>query len=178
MLWGPLVLAGDLGPEVSHRGPASRANPFDDVPVFVAADRPVADWLQPVADRPNCFRSDGVGQDRDVDFVPFYRLHRRLYGVYWDLFTPQEWEQRAAEIAAEREKQRRLEAATVGFVQPGEMQAERDANMQGENTEPVRVMGRPGRRGPVVFVGCARRPGTSAGIGGDLQSRRMAGSHV
>jgi hypothetical protein len=117
------------------------------VPVFVSAERPVADWLKPVPDKPGCFRTDGVGKDRDVDFVPFYRLHRRTYAVYWDLFTPSEWEKRAAEIAAEEAKQRKLEAATVGFVQPGEMQAERDANMQGEDTSPERLMGRPGRRG-------------------------------
>ncbi len=86
-----------------------------------------------------------------MDFVPFYRLHRRTYAIYWDLFTPQEWDQRATELAAERERQRKLEAATVGFAQPGEMQAERDANMQGEDTEPVRLQGRAGRRGGKWF---------------------------
>jgi hypothetical protein len=146
LLWGPLVLAGDLGAEAETRGLS-----LDDVPVFVAADRPVSDWLKPVADQPGCFRTDNVGRDRDVDFIPFYRLHRRTYGIYWDLFTPAEWDARAAEIAAQREKQRQLEAATVGYVQPGEMQAERNANMQGEDTEPARVMGRPGRRGTKWF---------------------------
>ncbi len=146
ILWGPLVLAGDLGPEEGRRG--SRA---DAVPVFVAAERPVADWLKPVPDKPGSFHTDGVGKERDVDFGPFYRLHRRTYAVYWDLFTPAEWAQRAAEIAAEREKQRQLEAATIGSAQPGEMQAERAANMQGENTEPVRIQSRPGRRGSKWF---------------------------
>jgi len=151
ILWGPLVLAGDLGPEGSVGGRRASGSSLDEVPVFVAAERPVADWLLPVPDKPGCFRTAGVGQERDVEFAPFYQLHRRNYGIYWDLYTPQEWETRAAEIAAQREKQRRLEAATVGFVQPGEMQAERDANMQGESTEPVRVMGRPGRRGAKWF---------------------------
>jgi DUF1680 family protein/cyclophilin family peptidyl-prolyl cis-trans isomerase len=146
ILWGPLVLAGDLGPEEGRRG--SRA---DAVPVFVAADRPVADWLKPVADKPGSFRTEGVGKERDVDFVPFYRLHRRTYAVYWDLFTPAEWTQHSTELAAEREKQRQLEAATVGYAQPGEMQAERDANMQGEDTEPIRIQSRPGRRGTKWF---------------------------
>jgi hypothetical protein len=145
-MWGPLVLAGDLGPEEGRRG--SRA---DAVPVFVAAERPVSDWLKPVADRPGSFRTDGVGKEGDVDLVPFYRLHRRTYAVYWDLFTPAEWTQRSAEIAAELEKQRQLEAATVGYAQPGEMQAERDANMKGEDTEPVRIQSRPGRRGTKWF---------------------------
>src|SRR5437660_1836344 len=40
ILWGPLVLAGDLGPENSFRG--RNRNPAA-VPVLVAAERPVAD---------------------------------------------------------------------------------------------------------------------------------------
>lgn len=147
ILWGPLVLAGDLGDEQPRRRTERRSSSPDPIPVFLSAERPVHEWLRPLPDKPGCFRTNGVGKDRDVDFVPFYRLHRRTYGIYWDLFTPAEWEKRAAEIAAEQERQRRLEAATVGFAQPGEMQAERDANMQGEDTWPDRLMGRPGRRG-------------------------------
>jgi hypothetical protein len=150
ILWGPLVLAGDLGAENARR-PRSRNRLADDIPVFIAAERPVEEWLKPTPNQPGRFRTAGVAKDRDVDFTPFYLLHRRTYGIYWDLFTPPEWDKRAAEIAAENEKQRQLEAATVGFVQPGEMQAERDAAMQGESTEPVRVMGRPGRRGAQWF---------------------------
>jgi DUF1680 family protein len=147
LLWGPLVLAGDLGPEEGRR----RGGDHGEVPVFVGAGRPVADWLKPLSDKPGCFRTDGVGKDHDVDFVPFYRLHRCTYAIYWDLFTPQEWDQRATELAAERERLRKLEAATVSFVQPGQMQAERDANMQGEDTEPLRLQGRAGRRGTKWF---------------------------
>lgn len=150
LLWGPLVLAGDLGEE-ERRAPSRRGVLPEPAPVFVSAERPVADWLKAVPGKPNCFRTDGVGKDRDVELVPFYRLHRRTYAVYWDLFTPPEWERRAAEIAAEEARHRRLEAATVGFVQPGEMQAERDAHFQGEATSPERVMGRPGRRGSQWF---------------------------
>ncbi len=148
ILWGPLVLAGDLGDESA--GDRRSPKPLD-VPVFVAAERPVAEWLRPVEGKPGAFRTEGVGRDREVEFAPFYRLHRRTYAVYWDLFTPSEWERRSAEIAAQRERQRRLEAATVGYAQPGEMQAERDANMQGEDTSPERVRGRPGRRGKAWF---------------------------
>jgi len=88
-----------------------------------------------------------VGASRnEVELVPFYRLHRRTYAAYWDLFTPPEYEKRTAERAAERERIRKLEQATVAFVAPGEGQAERDANQQGEDSSIVRVDGRPGRR--------------------------------
>jgi hypothetical protein len=146
LLWGPLVLAGDLGPEDAPRSGGRATTGLESVPVFVAAERPVAEWLKPVSSQPGRFRTVGVGRDHEVEFEPFYRLHRRTYAVYWDLFTPAEWELRAAEVAAERERQQKLEAATVGFVQPGEMQAERDAQMQGEESSPDRIMGRAGRR--------------------------------
>lgn len=146
ILWGPLVLAGDLGPGQTRGGISP-----DDVPVFVAAERPVAEWLKPVEGRPGVFKTESVAKERDVEFTPFYRLHRRTYGVYWDLFTPAEWEQHSVQLAAQREEKRKLEAATVSYVQPGEMQPERDANMQGEDTEPARLQGRPGRRGKKWF---------------------------
>ena len=148
IMWGPLVLAGDLGPERTGSG---RAGPPVSAPGLVAAERPLADWLKSVPGKTGSFRSDGVGREQDVELMPFYRLHRRTYAVYWDLFTPAEWEKRAGEIAAERERLRKQEAATLGFAQPGEMQPERDYNQQGEETAPVRVAGRPGRGGKKWF---------------------------
>jgi hypothetical protein len=153
LMWGPLALAGDLGPEREAEEPAKQAA----VPVFVAAEQPITDWLKPVAEHPGTFHSVGVGrasdhdQPHDVTFVPFYRLHERAYSVYCDLYTPIEWKQKAAEIAAEQERQRKLQAATVSFVQPGEMQPERNFNQQGEETYPERVLGRAGRNGRKWF---------------------------
>jgi uncharacterized protein len=143
ILWGPLVLAGDLGPERERRG--GRAGQSVNIPGLVAAERPLTDWLKPVSGKPGNFHSDGVGREQDVELMPFYRLHRRLYSVYWDLFTPAEWEKKAAEMVAERERQRKREAATVGFAQPGETQSERDFNQQGEETSQGGMAGRRGR---------------------------------
>jgi uncharacterized protein len=155
IMWGPLVLAGDLGPE-PPRGAARGLNADGSAlaeerkpitgPEFVAAERPVSEWLKPVTGKPGTFRSEGVGRDRDVELVPFYRLHRRMYAAYWDLFTPPEYEKRTAERAAERERLHKLEQATVSIVTPGDGQAERGVNQQGEDTSIVRVDGRPGRR--------------------------------
>jgi len=144
ILWGPLVLAGDLGPQ-PERGRGSRSAQPLSIPALVAAERPLKDWLEPVSDKPGNFHSKGVGREQDVDLVPFYRLHQRTYSVYWDFFTSAEWEKKAAEIAAEREKQRKREAATVGFVQPGDAEAERNFNPQGEEIVPANQEGRNGR---------------------------------
>ena len=146
IMWGPLVLAGDLGPEDDLTAWRPGA-----IPVFVPADLPVGDWLKPVPGKPGNFRSDGAGRDKDVELVPFYRLHRRTYAVYWDLLTPSEWETKAAEYAAERERERKLERVTVAFVQPGDRESEQGFNQQGEQSRPARVLGRRGRRGRKWF---------------------------
>jgi DUF1680 family protein len=159
ILWGPLVLVGDLGPELERRGDSrERATP-PKVPVFVAAEEPVSSWLKPAGGPRGGFRSDGVGREpdavgraQDVTFLPFYRLHRRTYSAYWDLFTPAEWEEQRAAYAAEAERRRRLEAATLAYLEPGEIVFEREFNYQGgEDARPQRILGRPGRRGGSWF---------------------------
>ncbi len=147
VMWGPLALAGDLGPEIrGGRGGNQGAAPqAPDVPVFVAPEQPVANWLKPVAGRPGVFRTAGVGLKQEIDFVPFYQLPRRRYAIYWDMYTPTEWSKKQADYTAAQDKQKKLEAATVAFVQPGQMQTERDANQQGEDSSPVRAEDRFGR---------------------------------
>src|SRR5207244_2394600 len=80
------------------------------------------------------------------------RLHRRTYSTYWDLFTPGEWDQQKAAYAAEAERLRKLAAASVAYLQPGEVVFERQFNYQaGEGAQPQRILGRPGRRGRTWF---------------------------
>jgi len=157
IMWGPLALASDLGPRVEGRAEAAAAPP---VPAYVAADRPVTEWVVP-ASRPGDFRAQGVARAPaqpaaaaiDVSLTPFYRTHRRRYSVYFDVLTPAEFEAKAAQMAADRERARRLDAATLGFVQPGEMQPERDFNYQSDPADRAvqRAGGRPYRAGPGWF---------------------------
>ena len=136
IMWGPLALAGDHGPRREGRGPAAADAP---IPVLVAAGRPLAEWVVPAATRPGDFRAQQVARvplspdpPADVPLAPFYRTHRRRYSVYFDVLTPSEFDAHAAAIAAERERVRKLEAATVAFVQPGDVQPERDYNYQSD----------------------------------------------
>jgi hypothetical protein len=122
--------------------------------VLVAAAIPVADWLKPVAGQPGNFQSVGVGRAKDAQFLPFYRLHERTYAVYWDTFTAAEWEKKSLEYAAQQAREELLKLATVGFAQPGQMQTERDYNMQSSGPDDSSVeqtMGRYGRRGAKWF---------------------------
>jgi uncharacterized protein len=161
ILWGPLVLSGDIGPEPSRRfdrdaegETAPSAPPV--VPVLVAAKRPIESWLEPVPGAPGRFRTKDVGREpnaqgkpHDVELMPFYQLQERTYGAYWDFYTPEDWTARQAEYAREDARRRVLEAATVAFVEPGERRAESLLNYQsGDGVFPVsleRHVGRTGR---------------------------------
>ncbi len=150
IMWGALMLAGDLGPEPARpaggRGRGT-APPAIDVPAVVSTSRNPGDWLKPITGKPGEFQTSGVGRDRDIALVPFYRLHRRVYMGYFDLYTPADWDKKKAADAAERERQQRLEAATVAYVEPGNAEREREFNQQGENTIVARVDRRSGRAG-------------------------------
>jgi hypothetical protein len=71
--------------------------------------------------------------------------------VYFDVVTPAEFDAHGAELAAERERTRRLEAATVAFAQPGEMQPERDFNYRSEPAD--RAVGRTNGKGSRAGTG-------------------------
>src|SRR5215813_8482711 len=151
LMWGPLVLAGDLGPERERRGGGGQLTPT--IPSFVS-DQPLTDWLKPVAGKPGDFQAAGRdldGQVKDISLVPFYRLHRRTYEIYFDVYNSEGWKKKLTEVAVERERQRKLEAATISFVQPGDSQKEKEFNQQGEQTTVDRGLGRSGRRGRKWF---------------------------
>lgn len=103
-LYGPLVLAGDLGndglteahivgPNLrvgaagveqhgSPLGPVNRTPPVPDIeiPTFRPAGPNPDSWIR-ATDQPRIFRT--VGQKKDVTLVPLNRLFDRRYSVYW-----------------------------------------------------------------------------------------------
>ncbi len=105
-LFGPLVLAGDLGaaglteahiigPNLrvgapnteqygSPLGPSNTAPPVPEIeiPSFRAASNEPSSWIKP-ADGPNTFRT--VGQKKDVTLVPLNTLFDKRYSVYWQV---------------------------------------------------------------------------------------------
>jgi DUF1680 family protein len=151
LMWGPLVLAGDLGPERSERRARRLSSADNSAPVMVASAQSVNDFLKPVAGKPGTFVTSNVGLASDVTLVPFFELPRRRYEIYWDMYTPEEWKKKSEAIAAEEGKEKTLEAATVAFAQPGQMQTERNFNEQGEDTSPVQLEEHYGRRSTKWF---------------------------
>jgi DUF1680 family protein len=102
-LYGPLVLAGDLGSEglnekviVGPNAPPMRRSnanfparpdapprvPPIDIPTFHAASSDPASWIKP-GDKPLTFRT--TGQQKDVELVPINSIFDKRYSVYWQV---------------------------------------------------------------------------------------------
>ncbi|NLV41175.1 MAG: hypothetical protein GXY15_08090 [Candidatus Hydrogenedentes bacterium] len=121
---GPVVLAADLGTEAENR----------ELPVLVTDGRPVSDWLKPVAGETLTFRTEGAGRPEDLTLTPFHSFHGRRHTVYLDLYTEDEWRAEETRRRAEEARLHDIEERTVDRVRIGEMQPERDHNLEGDNT--------------------------------------------
>jgi uncharacterized protein len=82
VMYGPLVLAGDLGP-VSD----SLSNDSMCVPVMMADNRDPSTWMKHEDGKPNTFITVNTGRPRDVELKPFYLTYNRRYSIYWDLLN-------------------------------------------------------------------------------------------
>ncbi|HEY9165757.1 MAG TPA: beta-L-arabinofuranosidase domain-containing protein [Candidatus Kryptonia bacterium] len=127
--YGPIVLAGDLG---ELNDPTSKQ--FNFVPALLTSGHPVNDWVEPVAGKPLTFRTVKVGMPHDVTLEPFYEYYDRMYSVYWDILTGEQWNQRLLDQKADLDRQAAIEKVTIDFVQPGDDKSEQTHDMKGENT--------------------------------------------
>jgi DUF1680 family protein len=85
-LYGPLVLAGDLGSEglteqltVGPNAPRLRGMPLE---ILHAAGGDPASWIKP-AGAPLTFRT--TGQKKDVTLAPLNSIFGKRYSVYWQV---------------------------------------------------------------------------------------------
>jgi DUF1680 family protein len=138
--YGPLVLAGELGPESEQ---VNRGSVY--VPVLLTQGKKLLDWIKPVGDKVLTFQTINIGKPQDVTLYPFYKMHSKRYNVYWDFYTNDQWKQLEAESKKEAERQKVLDEATIDFIQPGEPLSEKEHNLQGERTEAVEGMEIKGR---------------------------------
>lgn len=137
ILYGPLVLAGQLGKE--------QPDPMIGTPVLLTGNKNVGDWIKP-AGQPLHFKMQSAGKPFDPELKPFYQSNDQYYSVYWDYFTPSQWAGLQAEYEAEKKRQRAIEARTIDIMRLGEMQPERDHNVKAsENSYVDQALGVSGR---------------------------------
>ncbi len=95
ILYGPIVLAGDLGAQGLEN--AKRYGPMmpqvskaadTEVPALVCDLKDILAKIH-IESRPSlAFRTIGIGRPRDMTLVPFYRVFDRRYTVYWTVLSP------------------------------------------------------------------------------------------
>jgi DUF1680 family protein len=135
ILYGPLVLAGDLGPATTSWS--------DQAPVLVGSD--IAAAITPAADTPAVFRTAGIVRPADLTLRPFAFQHERNTAVYFKRFTDQQWQEEQVQYKAEQARLADLQARSADVMHLGEMQAERDHSLEAKLSYPVVYRGRNGR---------------------------------
>jgi hypothetical protein len=118
--------------------PGGQLCPLERSPVLVAASTDFLDHIERVSETELRFRASDVirpEQYRDLELVPFFRVHHARYVLYWPFSTPEQLDARRETAAREEAAQLRLEALTVDKVAPGEQQPEADHEFAGNGTE-------------------------------------------
>jgi DUF1680 family protein len=131
-LFGPIVLAADLGAEgldararFGPTAPEVRLEELPPAPVLVGASP--AEALAHVKPAPGLltFRTEGIGRPGDVLLRPFFRLADRRYAVYFDVLTEAVWAERQARAGATARARATVEGRTVDRVEAGRPEAEK-----------------------------------------------------
>ncbi|HUL78642.1 MAG TPA: beta-L-arabinofuranosidase domain-containing protein [Vicinamibacteria bacterium] len=126
LLYGPVVLAADLGTEgldeARRYGPMAPELHGDEAggaSVLVAPSPAAALARVRPTGEPLAFRTDGIGRPRDLDLRAFYRLADRRYQVYFPVATEEAFAARAARERAALAAGKDLESRTVDAVVAG-----------------------------------------------------------
>jgi hypothetical protein len=137
LLYGPLVLAGQLGDKMP--------DPVYGTPVLLTDNRNLQDWTER-GPSPNEFIIRDVSRPAGIQLLPFYKTYRQYHTVYWDFFTTEQWSARQNEYEAELRRTADIESRTIDRCRIGEMQPERDHNLQASERSYVSdALGRMGR---------------------------------
>ena len=142
-LYGPLVLAGQLGKEMP--------DPVYGTPVLLTDNRNTSDFIKAVSNQALEFEMQKVGKPFDAKLIPFYKTYDQYYSVYWDYFTNEDWAVRQKEYEEEKRRQKEIEDKTIDYFRIGEMQPERDHNLKASErsytSDALGIAGREARAG-------------------------------
>jgi DUF1680 family protein len=93
VLYGPIVLVGDMGTE-GMKPPMPFAKdqldyknvpvPSDIITSLNVGNKKVNDWLVPVKGEPLVFQTVGAAP-KEITIIPFYRIDEQRYVIYWKM---------------------------------------------------------------------------------------------
>ncbi len=135
ILRGPMVLAADLGPS---------EKPFDGAaPALVGAQ--ILSAFTPIKSNTTLYQTQGIGRPADLKFTPFYSQYHRRSAVYFNIYNDAEWADAEAGFKKEQTRLKELSSRAVDTMYLGEMQAERDHQLEADISYPVVYRGKNGR---------------------------------
>lgn len=145
ILYGPLVLAGELGTDqtVTDMQQASNpdahfAVPASPAPRLIVENRDPQTWIERLKDRPLAFRTIQCGTPADVTLVPFHTLFGQRYAIYWPLHGQEEWAKldrlEALNRQTEEARKRFIEDRLIDRVQIGVPESETSHNFKSEQS--------------------------------------------
>jgi DUF1680 family protein len=125
LFYGPALLAGVFGTQERKLG---------DIPVFVSEEKSITNYVKPVSGQALTFTTLAAGGPDNVSLIPFYKVHDQYQTVYWDVYSPAEWKAAEDKRREEVERIAALDKKTLDYIVLGEMQPERDHNLEGRET--------------------------------------------
>ena len=173
VVWGPLVLAGDLGPQPRREADGDGDGPptaTTNSPVIVT-NRPVSEWLTPVAGQPDTFRTTGVGPE--VTLAPFYDASPDLHRLLGCVDPGRKYRASRGTRGGTRTHPSARGSHASRFA-AGDATVEKAHNQQGDATSIVRTDGRAGRRAAKWFSYDIPLSGGAERDGHHLQPRQSA----
>jgi DUF1680 family protein len=152
ILYGPIVLAADLGTEgltqanrYGRTAPEVHNDEMPEAPVLVAAGPAQALARIHRGAAPLRFRTEELARPHDVELRPLFELFDRRHAVYFDLLSEEAFRKRG-EATAERARERaEVAARTVDSVQAGVDEQEKAHALEEKSTKHGFFQGRPYR---------------------------------
>ncbi len=175
ILHGPIVPAAATGTQsldglladdsrMGHVAPGPYL-PLDSAPALVGDEKTFASKITPVPGQSLTFTARELLQPdtyRDLQLVPFSRIHDARYVTYFRVATPERYTELTAQLAAEEKARNELETRTLDRVTPGEQQPEVEHAFVGEKTNTGSHLGRRWRDAAKWFSYQLKLPASSA----------------
>ncbi|MBC3880848.1 glycoside hydrolase family 127 protein [Undibacterium sp. LX40W] len=170
VLRGPMVLGADLG---AADKPYSAPSP-------ALVGHQLLSQFKRLPEHKLRYQTLGIGKPTDMQFMPFFQMAERRAAVYFPRFTESQWQVAAEKYQQEEEEKQEIARRSVDIMYLGEMQAERDHQLESDISYPVSYRGRNGRdarTGGFFAFDMKVKPGTlslQASYWGEERNRRFS----
>ena len=107
VMYGPLVLAGELGNKnmpndrVSQNRDLRDALPLKNIPVLVGNTKELNTWIINKSSSPLRFEVKNGEKQPPVSLIPYFQMHHQYYTVYWKMYSSEEFKLRAQSFTDE-----------------------------------------------------------------------------